>query len=87
MTVLALDLVARSEALSAWTENRQLRIARETKLTYSQFGYFIDPEDHLLLENSSADYSKGGVYLIGTSIIKFASTFSGTPAESAGPNP
>lgn len=69
----ALDLMTHSQSLAQWVMRTDQRINRQDRGRYSYENYFIDFEDRLInQELPSADYSKGGVYLIGTSNLKWS---------------
>jgi hypothetical protein len=75
-TAVALDGVAHNQALAAWLAAREEAFCRRTGSEFFDAGYFIDPEDRLLNEElPGEDYSKGGVYLFGTSNARVATKF------------
>jgi hypothetical protein len=75
-TTATLDLLARSETISQWVMRSDQEMYRVNKQRYSYENYFVDFEDRLInQELPGADYSRGGVYLIGTSNLKWATRF------------
>ena len=81
-TAVALDALARSEGVANWLVAADQRVNRINKNRYSYERYFIDFEDRLINEElREADYSAGGVYLIGTSNLKWATRFWELPAR------
>jgi len=73
--VASLDLLARNEKLTGrltgLAKNKTLSFKRKT--IFQNHGYFLDFEDQLVLEElRRADYRRGGVYLIGSSDVKWA---------------
>jgi hypothetical protein len=76
VTVVGLDLLARNDGLAAWLEHREAAFCRKAKISFWNAGYFADAEDRLLNEElPAADYSKGGVYLMGASNVRAAAGF------------
>jgi hypothetical protein len=81
-TVAALDLLAHNQALAGLLMRLDQQVNRIDKQRYSYEHYFPDFEDRLVYEElPSANYSKGGVYLIGTSNLKWATRFWDLPQE------
>ncbi len=73
ITTLALALLAHNDALFKWVADSRQEIDRNRKSRYSHEHYFVDFEDRLINEElPAADYSRGGVYLMGTSNLKWA---------------
>ena len=80
--LVGIDLAARNERLREVFDQPREEISRRTKTTFSHTGYFVDFEDRLLLDELPvADYSQGGVYLIGSSNLKWATVFWRLPKE------
>jgi hypothetical protein len=76
MATVALDLLAHSKAFFEMILQARLGIDRQRKSRYSYEHYFVDFEDRLINEElPMADYSRGGVYLMGTSNLKWATRF------------
>jgi hypothetical protein len=77
-----LDLLAHHQPLANWIEHNRLISDQQQKVIHSQTGYFADFEDRLVLEElPAADYSKGGVYLLGSSNAKWATHLWDLPAD------
>ena len=82
VTFSALDMVAKNESVSNWIDHKEQEILKKTKGYFSYTGNFVDFEDRLLLDElPNADYSRGGVFLIGSSNLKWATMFWNLPAE------
>ncbi len=76
VTFAVLDAAARNQSLAGWIDRQSQETRRATKGIFSYTGYFVDFEDRLLLDElPAADYSRGGVYLIGSSNLKWATMF------------
>lgn len=74
--IAALDLMARNERLAQLLMRLDQQVNRKDKNRYSYEHYFPDFEDRLVNEElPAADYSNGGVYLIGTSTLKWSTRF------------
>ena len=74
--VIAVALVADSEQLYTMIEQRRLDVCRMTKGSDDNRGFYTDHGDELLLgELPHTDFSKGGVYLIGSSNVECAVHF------------
>ena len=74
--VLSLDALSRSARVASWLYNSEQRICRQTRKMFVYKGYFPDFEDRLVNEELPAvDYSKGGVYLFGTSNLETSTRF------------
>lgn len=70
---VGLSLLTRNDALDAFIVREQQQQDRARKQRYSYEHYFVDFEDRLINEElPAADYSRGGVYLMGTSNLKWA---------------
>lgn len=70
---VALDLTARNAHLAGWIDRRERQYAKLCGLSFLRDGYFVDDDDRLVNEEMpAADYSRGGVYLIGSSTIRSA---------------
>lgn len=81
-TAIALDSLAHNERLASWLAHESEEYCRKTKTTFWNDGYFADIEDRLLNEElPAADYSKGGVYLMGASNLRAATKFWELPPE------
>lgn len=66
------DLVARNTAVEDWFRSRELVFRERTNSIFPNTGFFSDYEDCLLLDElNGADYSRGGVYFIGSSNMKW----------------
>jgi hypothetical protein len=78
LTAVGLDLLARNEPLARLLKNLEWHYYEETRTLFHDVdaGYFIDFNDRMVNEElPAADYSKGGVYIIGASEAKLAVTF------------
>jgi len=74
--VTVLELLAHSQFVSGLLIHLDQEVNRIDKKRYSYEHYYSDFEDRLINEElPSADYSRGGVYLIGTSNLKWATRF------------
>ncbi len=81
-TAVTMDLTARNGRLAAWADRKEKEFAGKSKLAFTCDGYFIDDNDRLLNEDlPSADYSKGGVYLMGSSTVRAATKFWELPPD------
>jgi hypothetical protein len=81
-TAASLALLADNERVAALLFRLDEGVNRKDKNRYSYEHYYPDFEDRLINEElRSADYSKGGVYLIGTSNLKWATRFWELPAN------
>jgi hypothetical protein len=68
-----LDRLARNQRLANWLDEQEVEDCRETRSHLFRNGYFMDHADRFVNEELyGVDYSKGGVYLIGTSTIRCA---------------
>ena len=77
-----LDLMAHSGRLAHLLMRLDQQANRKDKNRYSYERLFPDFEDRLINEElRSADYSRGGVYLIGTSTLKWATRMWELPAD------
>jgi len=66
-----LDWAARNQRVAGWIDQREKEYNRQRGLSFLRDGYFIDDNDRLINEElPAADYSKGGVYFIGTSSVR-----------------
>ena len=75
-TALVLHGLVESRALADWAQRAEERILRVSRQKYTDDNYYIDFEDRLVnQELPAADYSRGGVYLFGTSNLKWATRF------------
>src|SRR5580692_10676704 len=82
MTALGLDLFAHNARLASWLAHENEEYCRKTRTTFWNDGYFDDIEDRLLNEElPTADYSNGGVYLMGASNLRAATKFWELPEE------
>lgn len=71
--LLILDVLARDERLAGRYLAAELDQARATGGIFGNAGHFLDIEDRLLLDELPRDdYSRGGVYFIGSSNLKWA---------------
>ncbi|HYW80791.1 MAG TPA: SGNH/GDSL hydrolase family protein [Thermoguttaceae bacterium] len=69
-TCVGIDLLARNERLAGWVQSRRLRRWVAADSTYQHALGFVDFEHRLLLDEiPRADYSRGGVYFIGSSTV------------------
>jgi hypothetical protein len=75
-TAASLALLAHNEGIATLLVRLDEGVNRRDKKRYSYEHYYPDFEDRLVNEElRSADYSRGGVYLIGTSNLKWATRF------------
>jgi hypothetical protein len=82
ISAVGLDLMARNKQLAAWVDRKEKGFAEKSRLTFTHDGYFIDDNDRLLYEEMpTADYSKGGVYLMGSSTIRASTMCWELPAD------
>jgi hypothetical protein len=66
---LTVDFLARSRSVAAWFNHRHLTAARKTHGIYARYDQYMDKIDYLWMAKlPRADYSRGGVYLFGSSI-------------------
>jgi hypothetical protein len=66
---LTVDLLARSQSVARWFNQRNLASAQKDHRVYVRYDQFMDNIDYLWLERlEKANYSHGGVYLFGSSI-------------------
>jgi hypothetical protein len=80
----AADLLARSDAVNRWLSQRQMAKAARNDELYLDAGAYFDAADALLLRDlPRADYSKGGVYLLGSSQVKYCLDDYRLPPEQA----
>jgi hypothetical protein len=76
----AIDLAAHSEQLNRLIEHRRQDACCAKKIPYFTHGVFIDRGDQLLLsELTCADFSKGGVFLLGASDVALITLFNLEP--------
>jgi len=80
--VTAIDRAAHSESISRLLVRLDEEVNRVDRKRFSYEHYFSDFEDRLINEElPAADYSRGGVYLIGTSNLKWATALWELPEE------
>lgn len=73
---LLLHCLAENRALAQWLMRTDQELKRKDLNRYSFENYFVDFEDRLINEEIPKDtYEKGGVYLFGTSNLKWATRF------------
>ncbi|MBL9202641.1 MAG: hypothetical protein JNL39_19165 [Opitutaceae bacterium] len=71
--VIALACMARNPTLAAWLARKDEAHARAAHIAFWNNGYFDDVEDRLINEElPAADYSRGGVFLLGASNARAA---------------
>jgi hypothetical protein len=79
---VALVVLARDEQLSEWMDARERRHAEMNKWRWIQTGHFRDHDDQLLLDQlTRLDYSRGGVYFVGSSNLEWALNYWDWPPE------
>ena len=80
--VTVIDLAAHSESINRLLIRLDQDVNRVDRKRFSYEHYFPDFEDRLINEElPAADYSSGGVYLIGTSNLKWATRFWELPED------
>jgi hypothetical protein len=71
--VAALDTAAHNSLLAAWVDDQKEARRRASHEPFSRDGFFLEFGDQLLYEQlPTADYSRGGVVLIGDSKVRYA---------------
>jgi len=69
-TCVGIDSLARNERLAGWVQSRRLARWEAADTTYQHAMGFVDFENRLLLDEiPRADYSRGGVYFVGSSTV------------------
>jgi hypothetical protein len=73
-TVLGgLAFLTRSQALAAWIDRKNEESCRQTRTLLLHRGWFQSSEELWIYDQPpQADYSKGGVYFLGASYVKYA---------------
>ena len=67
------DLLSRSKAVTGWLERQDQEHSRQTRTDYVPHGNLQTPEEKVLYEDlPRIDFSKGGVYFFGSSIVERA---------------
>src|SRR6185295_3701771 len=73
--------IAHNRSIDQWVIRSDQEIARSSRKMYDYKHCYVDFEDRLINEEwPTVDYSKGGVYLFGTSGLKWATRFWELPA-------
>jgi hypothetical protein len=85
LTFTAADLLARSDGVSLWFSTRERAANEKRGEIFVQRGAFFDDSDYLWNNKLTRDdYSKGGVYLFGSSVmLRSFSDWTLPPAERA----
>ncbi|MEE8452059.1 MAG: hypothetical protein V3R99_09100 [Thermoguttaceae bacterium] len=69
-TCVGIDLLARNERLAGWVQSGRLERWEAADSTYQHALGFVDFENRLLIDEiPQADYSRGGVYFVGSSTV------------------
>ena len=80
--LFGLELLANSPKVTSWMRRQYWSLAKETRTVFSLTDHYIDFEDRLIHDEiAHADYSRGGVYFLGSSVLKWAFATWDLPAE------
>lgn len=69
----SLDLLTRNRSLAEWIDRKNEESCRQTRNTLVHLGWLQTPEEAWIYEGiPQTDFSKGGVYFFGSSLVQFS---------------
>lgn len=82
LTAWGLHVMSHDPRVLAWVDRQEETFCRATRTALNHDGFLVDANDGLINDDfPSADYSKGGVYFIGSSPVRVATATWKLPAE------